>query len=281
MPDTGNYSKFTPEELETMGMIVSKISARLSQIMTKYTPKKFYVIALQKSSSRRATLMIRLLTQFTGGSNHATYSNQNLKEVLREIAQSDMFDESDIASSWENKPKRLSTKEETSILHSLMERGIVENIVGKKEISETLGMKIKGTAGYPSTYRLANESARITQLLSKKEAVDFIISSLSKSRLLFILYWYLLASLIYFLRDCGDKEISQLVALGKKLIPNYQPPEFFGDRRLKPALASIDDQQLLESTKQLASKVMEADGGNTLKQFLLISGLLKLNRSID
>jgi hypothetical protein len=226
--------------------------------------------------------MFRLLTQFTSVSNPTNHTNnkQNLKQVLRNIAQSDIFDESDIASNWENKPKNLSTKEETKIMHSLMEKGVIENIVGMNKISETMGTKIKETGGYPSEYRWIDESVDISQLLSKKEAVDFIIDTLSKSGLLFILYWYFLTSLFYFLRDYGDEEIAQLVTLGKKLIPNYQQPEFFGDGKLKSALSSINDQHLLELTKQLTAKVMKADGLHTWNRFLLISGFLKLNRSI-
>lgn len=227
--------------------------------------------------------MFRLLTQFTNSANHSSISNnqQNLKEVLREIAQSNIFDESDIASNWENKPKKLSTKEETAIMHSLMERGIVENVIGKKLISESMGLKNKETGGYPSAYRLTNESLHISQLLSKKQAAEFIIRSLSKSKLSFILYWYLFSSLFYFLRDYGDKEVNQLVEMGKKLVPNYEQPEFFNDRRLRSTLSSIDDQRLLEMTKQLTEKVTKAQGLDNLNQFLLIGGLLKLNRSID
>jgi len=168
------------------------------------------------------------------------------------------------------------------ILQSLSERGITENLVGKKIIQENMGLGLKENGGYPSAFRLARELQRMIQILSISKAAEFIIDSLTNSKLLFIFYWYLFSSLFYLIRDCGDSEIKQLIAVGKNINPNYQEPAFIQDApRIKSLLTSMNDQKLLELTKQqLTTEVMKTDALNPSNHLLIIA-FFKLNRALD
>jgi hypothetical protein len=80
--------------------------------------------------------MIRILNTFANAPKFRNNENRNqdLRPFLREIAQSDVFDETDLVSSWGNKGKTLSSKEETAIIRLFIDAGIIENIIGKENI---------------------------------------------------------------------------------------------------------------------------------------------------
>jgi hypothetical protein len=283
VPKKGKYSKFTDEDIELLGIAVSKISAGLTGLMSKYPAKIFLKTCLEKTNSRRARLMVRLLNTFVNPSKFRNNQNRNqdLRPFLREIAQFDVFDETDLVSSWGNKGKTLSSKEETAIMHSFKDAGIIENIIGKKNI-ENEGLKLNQNGGYPSKYRLTKESDHLIQIQFERTAFEFIINSLSRSKLLFILYWYFFSSLFYFIRDCDESKIKLFNKLEKILDPDYREPFIIREAsKIKPILASIDDQQMLKLTKELTTEVMKVDGVNSLNHRLLIISLFKLNRALD
>ena len=289
MPKTGKNPNLNDDDLEILGIVICKISARVTQLMDKYPPKISFKYFLKKASSRRFNLTLRLLNEFATDPKFRENNNYNrsLRQLLRELSHSTPFDEADLVSSWGNKGKGLSTKEETIIMHSLTERGIAENIIGKKKIEEITGQRPHEKGGYPSTFRLSHESRRVAQVLSKQGAVEFIINSLSKSQLLFIFYWYVFSSIFYLIRDCRVSEIQRSLAFGKIFNPSYQDHGLIWDvPHMKSLLASMNDQKLLQLTKQLTADVLKTHPSNPsnrmlLMRLLLIIGFFKLNRYLD
>ncbi len=281
MAKIGKNQKLSYEELEVLGVVVSKISARLANIMCKYPSKTYLKTCLKRFNSTRTKLMIKLLNEIVNNPKFVNKDyDKDLRLFLRNLSQWDAFDETKPVSEWGNKTKGLLTKEETFIMKSFTERGITENIVGKKNI-ENRGLKINEEGGYPSTFRLASESQRVIQILRKRKAIEFVMKSLYNSKLTFILYWYLFYSLFYFTRDCTEAEIEQFMALAKTFKPDYQETFFIKEApQIKLLLNKFSDQELLKLTKELTAQVMNTNL-DVFNQFFVIIAIFKLNRTLD
>jgi hypothetical protein len=226
--------------------------------------------------------MIKLLNEFVINPKFADKNHdQDLRLFLRNLSQWDAFDETKSISEWGNKAERISTKEETFIMKSFTERGIIENIVGKENIGAR-GIKLNNEGGYPSTFHLASESKSIIRILRKRKAIEFIMKSLYNSKFLFILYWYFLSSFLYFVRDCTESENIQFMTLVKRFKPDYQEPFLIQmTPQLKLFLNKFDDQKLLQLTKELTTQIMKTNPLDAFNQFFVIVAFFKLNRALD
>jgi hypothetical protein len=250
--------------------------------MARYPPKRFFKAFLKKSNSRRAKLMIKVLSEFTKNPKFAGKNfEEDLRVFLRNLSQWETFDPTKSKSEWGNKTKGISTKEETFIMKSFTERGITENIVGKKNLEDE-GMKQSEEGGYPSKFLFGSESRRIVRILRKREAIEFIMKSLYNSKLIFILYWYLFSSYSYFIRDSTESENAQFMTLIKEFKLEHEEPFLIEmSPQLKPVLNKLDDQQLLHLTKELTKKVIKSNPFDLFNQFVVIIAFFKLNKALD
>ena len=283
---------FTNEELQLLGVAIAKISARVSQFMTRYPPENAAKLTLNASKSRRAHTTIKLLFNYLNEPQfrYNNSNNKNMKQFVREFYNSDIPDNTDILTSWEVKGcHSMSTKEETVIMQSLKQRGIIENIVGTKNLKKENAFQYTERGGYPSIYRLSAESKKMILLLSRKEAVDFIMTVLWESKLLFIMYWYYFNYLPLLIKNYDISVISKILKFFDYCISKNQEDGLTSFLKVIPEMKStlpqLNNSQITHIAKEITSELITKNNltniiTNISPLFMILS-LCKLNKALD
>lgn len=282
MADSGKNPPFTNQELELLGMIISKISSRLTNFITVCPPQKLIKVSLIAYKSRRSKTILHLLQAFLNDSQLRgdMISNQiDWSEIIRELSNAEDFSSTDIPTHrWVNNQSSISSKETSIIKRMLRDRGIFENIFGKNNVNRNRRKKI---GGRPSDDKLSEEARNITLLLSRKDAREFIINSLLKSQLLGIVYWYILTYLLLLIRDVDIYKINQLINFDSKSLKQYfsedQKSAFLQSvLEWKSLLIRYSDSEIVLMAEKLCTNLIGSV--HVLKNYLLITSFLKLNR---
>lgn len=283
MANSGKNPRFTKQELELLGMIISKISSRLTHFITVCPPKKLIKVTLTAYKSRRSKTILRLLQASLSDSQlrDDMISNQiDWSEIIRELSSPEDFISTDIPKhGWVDNHKSSISSKETSIIKGMLrDRGILENIFGKNSINRNRRKKI---GGRPSDDILSEEAKNIILLLSRKDAREFIINSLLKSELLGIVYWYIFTYLLYLVRDVDISKINQLINFDSKSTKQY----FSEDQRSaflqsipewKSLLIRYSDSEIVLMAQKFGTNLIGSIPA--LNNYLLIISFLKLNR---
>jgi len=277
--NSGKNPHFTNHELELLGTIISKISCRLTHLITVYPPQKLIKVTLTAYKSRRTKTIIHVLQAFLSDSqlrDDAIANKIDWSEFIRGISIQEDFNSTDMPThGWvENHKDSISSKETSIIKRMLRDRGTLENIFGKNNIDRNRRKKI---GGRPSDDILSEEAKNIILLLSRKDGREFIINSLLKSQLLGLVYWYIFTYLLYLIRDIDISKINQLIDFDSKSIKEDQKSAFLQSiPEWKSLLIRYSDSEIVLMAQKLSANLIGSI--RVLNDYLLITSLLKLNR---
>lgn len=285
MPNSGKNPPFKTQELELLGVIISKISSSLTHFITVYPPQKLLKVVLNAYKSGRSKTIIHLLLEFLSDSQlrRDMISDEiDWSEIIRELSPQDSNSTDMPTHDWVHNHKSSTSSKETSIMKRMLrDRGILENIIGKNNIARNRRKKI---GGRPSVDKLSGQTKNIMILLSRKEARDFIINSLLKSQLLGIVYWYIFTYLLYFIRDVDIPKINQIINFDSKLLEQHfsedQKSTFLQSiPEWKSLLIRYSDSEIVLMGQKLSTSLIGSIP--VLNNYLLITSFLKLNRHFN
>lgn len=224
------HTGLTEDQKEIVNEIIKVCVAKVHYLVTTFDDPGNYAKEIRKFSRSKKNYYLftflskaNSLTQnqfiFPSDVRSVSYDTEEIKECTMELL--------------DKSPTYLKSWEAQEALQDLVDKGLLLNIKGKKELKYAASgllpqlpkgrgyeNKIKRREGYPSGYRITDDLALLNQVLLNPEALAIIYSKLKSHGILEKFYYLICSALMLVLMEEQEKMVKLAIVASQAVLEN-------------------------------------------------------------
>jgi hypothetical protein len=226
------HTGLTEDQKEIVNEIIKVCVVKVHYLVTTFDDPGNYAKEIRKLSRSKKNYYlftvlskVNSLTQnqfiFPSDVRSVSYDTEEIKECTMELL--------------DKSPTYLKSWEAQEALQDLVDKGLLLNIRGKKELRKTASEllpplpkgrgsenRIKWREGYPSGYRITNDLALLNEVLSNPEALAIIHGKLKSHGVLEKFYYFICSALMLVLMEEQEKMLKLATVASQTILQSSE-----------------------------------------------------------